>query len=84
MEDKVSKKIKYIAIGPLKTTKLNFFRIRFKHEILLIVNHDYDDGFFFHPIESNYGEIEDEILKGIPFENVTMNEEMYEIMVSFS
>ena len=80
----MSKKIKYIAIGPLNTTKLNFFRIRFKHEILLNINHDSDDGFFFHPIEPSYGEIEDEILKGIPFQNVNLNEEMYEIMVAFS
>ena len=31
VEDKSSKKIKYIAIGPLHTTNLNFFSIRFKN-----------------------------------------------------
>lgn len=38
VEDKSSRKVKYLAIGPLNTTKLNFFRMRFKHELSTCLN----------------------------------------------
>lgn len=58
IEDKLSKKIKYMAVGPLYTTKLNFFRIRFKHELSIILNQHRDDDIFYHPTASGYYKFE--------------------------
>ena len=74
-EDKSSKKVKYIAIGPLNTVNLNFFRIRFRHELMMCINQDSDDGFFYHPMFPGCAEIEEESLKGIPFSEVIPPEE---------
>ncbi len=42
VEDKSSRKVKYMAVGPLNTTKLNFFRIRFKYELSVNLNQHVD------------------------------------------
>ena len=81
VEDKSSKKIKYIAIGPLNTTKLNFFRIRFKHEMFLCVNQEVDEGFFYHPLFSSCIEIENENLRGKEITNMDSMEEVRKILV---
>lgn len=49
VEDRTSKKVKYLAIGRLGTTRLNFFRIRFTNEVIFCMNHSDDNGFFYHP-----------------------------------
>ena len=47
VEDRSSKKIKYIAVGPLGTTAINFFRIRFSNELSFCLNQSPDDFFYF-------------------------------------
>jgi hypothetical protein len=38
IEDRSSRKVKYIAIGSLLTTRLRFLRIRYKHELSICLN----------------------------------------------
>jgi len=38
IEERVCRKVKYIAIGPLNSTKLKFLRIRFKYDVSLCLN----------------------------------------------
>lgn len=60
VEDKSSRKVKYIAVGPLNTTKLNFFRIRFQHELSIILNQHLNEAMFYHPTVAAYYKFEEE------------------------
>lgn len=63
VEDKSSKKVKYLGVGPLNSTKINFFRIRFKNELLINLNQQADNSIFYHPISNSYYSFDYESLK---------------------
>lgn len=48
IEDRSSRKVKFIAIGPLLTTRLRFLRIRYKHELSICLNETNEDELFFN------------------------------------
>lgn len=63
LEDKGSRKVKYIGVGPLNTTKINFFRIRFRNELLLNLNEQKESTLFYHPLSNGYFDFEKESLR---------------------
>ena len=48
VEDRSSRKVKYIAIGRLFTTKLRFLRVRFKYELSTCMNESNEEELFYN------------------------------------
>jgi hypothetical protein len=48
IEDRSSRKVKYMAIGPLLTPRLRFLRIRYKHELSICLNETNEEELFFN------------------------------------
>lgn len=48
MEDRSSRKVKYVAIGQLLTTRLRFLRIRYRHELSICLNETTEEELFFN------------------------------------
>jgi hypothetical protein len=63
VEDKSSRKVKYIAVGCLNNTKLNFFRVRFRNELSLSLNFQKEDDLFYHPTVHGYYKFDYESMK---------------------
>jgi hypothetical protein len=48
LEDSSSRKVKYIALGQLKSTRLKFLRVRYKQELAICLNETTEDELFFN------------------------------------
>lgn len=48
IEDRSSRKVKYMAMGPLLTPRLRFLRIRYKHELSICLNETNEEELFFN------------------------------------
>ncbi len=68
MEDRSSRKVKYVAIGPLLTTRLRFLRIRYKHLLSICLNETNEEELFFNMSVLACEEIGREKLKGATVE----------------
>lgn len=47
VEDQKSRKVKYVAIGPLMTARLRFLRLRYRHELSVCLNEGREEELFF-------------------------------------
>ena len=64
MEDRNSRKVKYIGIGPLMTTRVKFLRIRYKYELSICLNETNEEELFYNTNAIEFEEIVKEKNKG--------------------